>query len=56
MTYLYVQVQGAAAPVVVRAAPENPLVPGQTAHMALPASRCYLFDTEGRALPRTAAG
>ena len=56
VTYLYAQVQGAAAPVVVRAAPENPLAPGQTAHMALPPSRCYLFDADGQALPRAATG
>jgi multiple sugar transport system ATP-binding protein len=51
-TYLYVDVAGALAPVVVRASPENPLVIGDTARLGLPIQRCHVFDADGRALPR----
>jgi multiple sugar transport system ATP-binding protein len=51
-TYLYVDVAGALAPVVVRASPDNPLVIGDTAHLGLPIQRCHVFDADGRALPR----
>ncbi len=52
-TYLYLALPGSAAPLVVRAEPENPLQTGHTAQLTLPAQRCYLFDGEGKALPRT---
>jgi len=52
-TYLYLALPGSAVPLVVRAEPDNPLQTGQTAQLTLPAQRCYLFDGEGKALPRT---
>ena len=51
-TYLYVEVAGAQVPVVVRADPENPLAAGDIAHLGLQPQRCFLFDEQGRALPR----
>ena len=51
-TYLYVEVAGAQMPVVVRADPENPLAAGDIAHLGLQPQRCFLFDEQGRALPR----
>ncbi|AKJ29708.1 ABC transporter ATP-binding protein [Caldimonas brevitalea] len=55
-TYLYVNVAGAQGPVVVRADPENPLGTGDIAHLGVPPQRGYLFDADGKALPRVAAG
>ncbi len=52
-TYLYVDVQGAQAPVVVRADADNPLAIGDVAHLGLPPQRCYVFDAQGQALART---
>jgi multiple sugar transport system ATP-binding protein len=52
-TYLYLKAQGAAADLVVRTDPENPLSIGDIAHLGVPAGRCMLFDSAGKALPRT---
>ena len=52
VTYLYIDVPGAQAPVIVRASPDNPLAAGDTARLGLPPQRCHVFDAEGRALPR----
>ena len=51
-TYLYLEVAGAQGPVVVRAAPDNPLAPGDVAHLAVAPARAYLFDAQGAALAR----
>jgi len=50
-TYLHVQVAGADGPLVVRTDPDNPLDTGDTAHLAFPPARCFLFDAQGRTLP-----
>ncbi|WKB52963.1 ABC transporter ATP-binding protein [Eleftheria terrae] len=54
-TYLYVEVAGAQAPVVVRADAANPLTTGDTARLGLAPQRCFLFDEQGVALPRAGA-
>ena len=54
-TFLYVAVPGADTDLVIRADADNPLQVGATAHLGVPAARCYLFDAAGRAFTRTAA-
>ncbi len=51
ITYLYLDVAGSNGHVIARTSPDNPLAAGDTAHLALPAAHCYLFDDKGLALP-----
>jgi multiple sugar transport system ATP-binding protein len=53
-TYLHVQLAGAADALTVRTDPDNPLASGDTAHLGLPARRCFLFDDQGHTLPQVA--
>ena len=54
-TFLYVAVPGAQADLVIRADADNPLQVAATAHLGVPANRCYLFDAAGRAFMRNAS-
>ncbi|MCX7894321.1 MAG: TOBE domain-containing protein, partial [Burkholderiales bacterium] len=49
VTYLYVDLPGASAPVVVRASPDPPLGIGDIAHLGVPPQRCHVFDPHGHA-------
>jgi len=51
-TYLHIQLSGGGDTLTVRTDPDNPLDIGDTAHLTLPARKCYLFDESGRTLPR----
>ncbi len=50
-TYFYLEVAGTSGHIVARAAPDNPLVSGDVAHLVLPPAHAYLFDGKGMALP-----
>ena len=49
--YLHLLMSGATDNLTVRTDPENPLDTGDTAYLALPPKRCYLFTPQGRTLP-----
>ncbi|CAG1015894.1 sulfate transport system ATP-binding protein [Burkholderiaceae bacterium] len=49
-TYLHVLLKGAAESMVVRTEPDNPLNTGDTAHLAFPPARSFLFDAQGQTL------
>ena len=49
--YLHLLMSGAPDNLTVRTDPENPLDTGDTAYLALPPKRCYLFTPQGRTLP-----
>ena len=51
VTYLYLNSPGSSG-LVARTEPENQLAVADRAWLRLPPQRCYLFDTEGCALPR----
>ena len=50
-TYLHVTVGDSPEPLTIRTDPENPLITGDLAWLALPAQRCFLFDEQGQTLP-----
>ncbi len=54
-TYLYLEVQGAADMLVVRADAAHPARRGEAVQLRLPAERCYLFNETGLAYQRRAA-
>ncbi|QNM98454.1 ABC transporter ATP-binding protein [Chitinimonas koreensis] len=54
-TIFYLQVAGAAEPLVVRADAEHDAKPGETLQIGLPPGRCYLFNEAGIAFQRVKA-
>jgi multiple sugar transport system ATP-binding protein len=49
--YLYLDVAGAVAPVMVKTSPDSVVHAGDTAYLAVAPKRCHVFDTHGLALP-----
>jgi multiple sugar transport system ATP-binding protein len=50
ITYLYVGAANAKDPLTVKANADNPLRPGEEAHLSFPPNHCYLFNSAGQTL------